>query len=229
MRPDKNRGSRSRHAGRTGVRFPPQAPETTSRLAARAPGFPPVRARWNVPHFRHVPALVRGTRSTRHTSSSPPTRLLLSSILWILTGCSGGVSPDDIVGTWVYDEGTTVTLACGQEGVDGTYSLAGQTFTFHDGKGTPYDLVYSDLAPGCDLGFDLEGNDIVLKTTMMEGCYPDDPVAAASLSQDLRMTYDDGKILLSGDYTVDISTPTDPEEMTCDVSLEGSMSKADAS
>lgn len=147
----------------------------------------------------------------------------------VLPGCGGELSPDDIVGTWVYDEGTTVTLVCGQEGVDGTYSLAGQTFTFQDGKGTPYDLVYSDLAPGCDLGFDLEGNEIVLKTTMMEGCYPDDPVAAASLNEGLRMTYDHGKILLSGDYTVVITTPADPEEMTCDVTVSGSMSKVDGS
>ena len=162
----------------------------------------------------------------RETSGKGLAAWMTAVLAMGLIACGGEVSPEDIVGTWVYDDGTTVTLACGQEGVDGTYSLAGQTFTFQDGKGTPYDLVYSDLAPGCDLGFNLEGADIVLETTMMEGCYPDDPVAAASLSQDLRMTYEDGKILLSGDYTVDISTPTDPEELTCDVSLSGSMSKA---
>ncbi len=163
---------------------------------------------------------------TSRARQSRPATLLLAGALTI-AACEGALTPDDIVGTWVYDEGTTVVLECGQEGVDGTYSLAGQTMTFHDGKGTPYDLVYSDLAPGCDLGFDLEGSDIVLKTTMLEGCYPDDPVAAAALSQDLRMTYEDGKILLDGNYTVTISTPTDPEEMTCDVSISGSMTRQD--
>ena len=148
--------------------------------------------------------------------------LILTFLLGIaLSAC--GIDPAEIIGTWTYDEGTSITFDCENDDKVSVFDLTGQTLTFENGSGTPYDLVVN-IAPGCDLGYNIEGHELVLVTTMVEGCYTD-PTSSALLNEGLRMTIDGDKILLSGSPTITVQTPDEPDGYDCLATLSGSMTK----
>lgn len=132
----------------------------------------------------------------------------LSSLLALsglfFAGC--GPTAEDVIGTWTFDAGSTLSTDCGDVGVT-DIPLDGGTITF--AAGTEFDLIVD--GGDCDTGYSFDGTE--LKVAGTEGtCETEEPTEGMTVTGEFIWTYvaegEVAKLVPSGTVTV---TNDDPD------------------
>lgn len=140
-----------------------------------------------------------------------------------MTLAACGIAPEDVAGTYVYDEGAKYTATCTPDlGTNGETSLAGQQFVLS--VGTESDLIIE--GGDCDTLLNIEGGELVKAGTVGDCEAPTYEGMTVTVSGGYTMSWADGVITVGGtesakaDYTDESLT-----DYQCDYTLSGTATR----